>query len=425
VAGGDFAWNVELLGYHDLQGRPGFKLAMQESGGRFYLYAASLWHNGWSILEVTDPRNPKLERWVEGPPNTQCAQIQVADRLMVTGIGPIIPGWGDDPDGPPPEEGVIVWDVSDPVDPKKLGHWQTGAAGTHRNFYGGGRYVHTSITQPGFVGEIYGILDIDDPANPKLVGRWWWPGQHVAAGETFSERDEWKRTSGRPLIGAGGHVMNAIWHHGPPYVEGDRAYCAYARAGMPILDISDVTAPQLVGVFDVYPPLGSSIAVHTAVPVGGRRLAYVNSEALRERCDEPPAYAAIVDIEDERDPTLISLFPVPLPPEGYGFSSFCHKGGRFGPHNQHHPQAHPSLEPSGDYVYLTYFNAGLQIFDVSDPKDPRIAGHYVPADPETRHGPLPSDLVVQLEDVLVDRRGYIYTSEKNSGLRIFEFTPHA
>jgi hypothetical protein len=342
---------------------------------------------------------------------------------MVTGVGPIIPGWGDDPNGPAPEEGVLIWDVSDPTDPKRLGHWRTGASGTHRNFYGGGRYVHASISHPGFVGEIYGVLDIDDPTDPRLVGRWWWPGQHAGEGEVFSSRDAAKRLSGRPSIGADGQVMNAIWLHGPPYVEGNRVYCSYARAGMPILDITDPAAPRMVGVFDVYPPLGSSIALHTAVPVPERGMVIVNSEALRERCDEPPAFAAIVDVSDEHDPTLVSLFPVPQPPDQYGYTSFCQKGGRFGPHNQHHPQGHPSLQPSGDYVYLTYFNAGLQIFDIRDAYNPRIAGFFIPADPQTRYGPLPLDLVVQVEDVLVDRRGYIYITEKNSGLRILRFTP--
>jgi len=47
--------HVDLLAYHDLGGRSGFKLALQEAGGRFVLYVAGFWHPGWSILDVTDP----------------------------------------------------------------------------------------------------------------------------------------------------------------------------------------------------------------------------------------------------------------------------------------------------------------------------------------------------------------------------------
>lgn len=81
-------WNhrVELLAYHDLDGRSGFKLALQEVEGRFFLYVAGLWHSGWSILEVTDPEHPKLLRFVEGPANTMTIQVQVADRVMITGF---------------------------------------------------------------------------------------------------------------------------------------------------------------------------------------------------------------------------------------------------------------------------------------------------------------------------------------------------
>jgi hypothetical protein len=37
----------------------------------------------------------------------------------------------------------------------------------------------------------------------------------------------------------------------------------------------------------VYSPLGSTIAVHSAVPLPDRDVVVINSEALREECDEP------------------------------------------------------------------------------------------------------------------------------------------
>jgi hypothetical protein len=70
---------------------------------------------------------------------------------------------------------------------------------------------------------------------------------------------------------------------------------------------------------------------------------------------------------------------------------------------------------------MTYFNAGLQVFDISDPQRPTIAGYYVPDDPPDRLGLLPRDLVVQAEDLIVDARGYVYMTEKNSGLYILRF----
>ncbi len=61
---------IQPLAYHDLEDRPGFKLALHVVGGRWYLYVGHLWHSGWSIVDVTDPEAPKLVRFLAGPPNT-------------------------------------------------------------------------------------------------------------------------------------------------------------------------------------------------------------------------------------------------------------------------------------------------------------------------------------------------------------------
>jgi hypothetical protein len=71
---------------------------------------------------------------------------------------------------------------------------------------------------------------------------------------------------------------------------------------------------------------------------------------------------------------------------------------------------------------MTYFNAGLQVFDISEARDPFIAGYYIPDDPQHRRGPLPKELVVQVEDLVVDRRGYIFMTEKNSGIYVLKYT---
>jgi hypothetical protein len=78
--------NVDLLAYHDLDGRSGFKLALPEADGRFFLYVAGFWHSGWSILDVTDPEHPELLRFLDGPPNTWTLQVQVADGTMITAL---------------------------------------------------------------------------------------------------------------------------------------------------------------------------------------------------------------------------------------------------------------------------------------------------------------------------------------------------
>ena len=56
--------NMEFVGFDDLNGKPGFQMAMQKANGHYYLYATSFRWNGINILDVTDPTNPKkLNGW--------------------------------------------------------------------------------------------------------------------------------------------------------------------------------------------------------------------------------------------------------------------------------------------------------------------------------------------------------------------------
>lgn len=48
--------HVSLAGYTDLNDRPGFKIALDEVDGRWSVYVAHMWHRGWSVVDVTDPR---------------------------------------------------------------------------------------------------------------------------------------------------------------------------------------------------------------------------------------------------------------------------------------------------------------------------------------------------------------------------------
>jgi hypothetical protein len=397
------AHHTRVLAYSDLQGRGGgFKLAIQEVGGRWLLYMGHLWHRGWSILDVTDPTRPRVVNFIPGPANTWTIQMEVNAGKMVTALERIAPGWGGDP-AAPFDEGVIIWDLTaDPVRPRRLGQFRTGGTGTHRNLYAGGRYVHLAAGMPGYSGNIYVIIDIADPTRPVETGRWWVPGQHVAGGETPEP---------------------SVSLHGPPYVEGTLAYLPYGAAGMVVVDISDPARPRFVSQLDFSPPFNPNIGGHSVLPLPGRRLALVTSEAIRSRCDEPLNHTSVVDVADPARPVLLSTFPVPEPPRRAPFGSFCERGGRFGPHNFHQNYHSPYTDHTETLVYLTFFNAGLRIYDISDPRDPNEVGYFIPPDPTRRFGPQPPDaLVVQSEDVLVDARGVVYLSNKNQGLWILRYT---
>jgi hypothetical protein len=415
-----FAENFDLVGYHALDGRPAFKLALQVVRDRWYLYTAHFWDRGWSVLDVTQPAQPRLLAFLPGPANTATLQIQVADGLMLTSLekpptellrhapwpglawllgeslrrGPAYLPWRRSPGG------VLVWSVQNPERPVQIGAWETDGTGTHRNFYAGGRYAHLAANKRGFRGHQYVILDLADPAHPVEAGHWFLPEQEVASGVP-PERE--------------GYYL-----HGPVHVIGDRAYLPYGIGGAVVLDISDPRAPREVGRLRLDASLGSVQGVHSFVPIPERRIAVINSEAHDEECRPDPgrAYAAVVDLSDESNPRILSLFPEPVPPPGAAFASFCERGGRAGPHNQHHDNGLAHLFHSDHLVYVAHFNAGLRLYDTSDPRRVRELGYFLPPDPERRFGVFPTRLVTQSEDVIVDARGYAYLSDKNQGLFI-------
>ena len=111
-----YAKGLKAVGYHDLNGKPGLKMAIHKKGDRWYLYSPGLWDSGFHILDITDPTNPRHIRWIAGHPNTWTLQVQIAEGRMITSAERISPGWGDTP-GTPYDEGFHIWDLADPENP--------------------------------------------------------------------------------------------------------------------------------------------------------------------------------------------------------------------------------------------------------------------------------------------------------------------
>jgi hypothetical protein len=160
-----------------------------------------------------------------------------------------------------------------------------------------------------------------------------------------------------------------------------------------------------------------------------RGVAYIEGEAVTgdgpgsASCSSPLVLSAMVDIKDPAKPRLISMLPRPVPPPGSPYTDFCDKGGRFGSHNTNLEYHLPDVQKQGDLLYVTFFNAGLRIFDIKDPRHPTEIAWFVPPTPTVRQGPIPGDkLVTQTEDVLVDTRGNIFLTDKQWGLWVARYT---
>src|SRR2546428_8347983 len=89
---------------------------------------------------------------------------------MITALERLAPGWGG-VDGQAFAEGFFIFDVSEPTKPRRIGHFQTGSTGTHRNFYDGGNFVHAAAGAPGMAGKNYSILGIARSSQQRGGGR--------------------------------------------------------------------------------------------------------------------------------------------------------------------------------------------------------------------------------------------------------------
>jgi hypothetical protein len=284
-----------------------------------------------------------------------------------------------------------------------------GVTGAHRNSYPGGKYAYLSTSYPGFTGNIMVILDVSDPAHPKDIGKWWQPGQK----------------DGEPAL------PYPEGFHGPVNVSPDGKWASLPYTPDVVnLDLTDPSKPKLIGKLHITEPFArvGIQSVHTVLPLWDRNLLYVSSEAQKEKCqDDGFNFAGLIDNANPAHPRLISIFPTPVPPADAPYKDFCDKGGRFGPHNTNQEIHNPAIEQPGKLIDVAWFNAGLRIFDISDPRLPKEVGYFMP--PERSNMPSQSGAhasdINWSEELAVDARGNIFMNDDKWGLFVLRYTGEA
>jgi len=396
---GEYIHNFEIHSFVEgARFRAGEPLMTLWARGRQRLLPAG---RGW--LDITDPRKPVVVALQKEGSVGGCVAYNTKLRkwLAVTSAGqPNTSAGPDYPYGRYHKEyfdkqmsysglrGIRTWDITDPLTPNLLNEFSTGktGSGTHHNFYDGGRYAYLDA---GFSDQLrmenaqransnaLMVVDMSDPANVKEVSRWWHPGQ------LFSEEAEYKK-----FLFAGDE---SSWpcSHGAPSVPvrvedgGNVGYGGFGHFGMMVFDFTDITKPKLFGKARwEYETLGS-IPYHTCYPVISdnnprlRGLVIGVPEAVLPDCREPFKPAQVIDVRDPRNPRIIGLFGRPKAPESAPYTDFCFARGRFGTHNIMNWVAPGTSRP--EFVAMTYFNAGVRLFDISDPTQPKEVAWFVGA----------------------------------------------
>ena len=409
----DFARNMNLIGHSPIGGRgDGLQLMVHRGFG----YVAHPWSQGFSIVDVRDPKNPGETTYVPAPPNTWNIHLQTHDDLLLVinalDLFADVDSFSNEkayytsPVGETVAKakgglkqrswtaGMSVFDISVPNKPRKVGALDIEGVGLHRIWYVGGRWAYASALLDGFSDYIFVTIDMVDPTRPELVGRWWLPGMHTAQGEA-STAPPGKRYA---------------LHHA--LVSGTTAYAAWRDGGLTLLDISDHAAPKLIAHRNWSPPYGGG--THSPLPLPGRGLLVVADEAVLDDEEDGRKHTWIFDVREPSNPISISTLPIPSE------ADYWAKGGHFGPHNLH--ENRPGSFVSETLIFATWQNAGIRAFDISDPYHPIETGALVPAAPQLMTDRRPGrPKVIQSADVFVDFQGLIYATDYNAGLEIIEY----
>jgi hypothetical protein len=356
---------------------------------------------GTSILDVSDPRNPRLlsQTFLEEK-DSHSHKARVAGDLMIVNVEQNMGAGGrKSADGVPQQDdyregGFKIYDVSNREKPKLVTHHRTHGRGVHR-FDMDEKYAYISTEMAGYVGNILVIYDLRNPAKPEEVSRWWMPGQHLAGGE----KPTWQGRRNR-------------LHHALRF--GDELWAGCWHGGVAVIDVSDIRKPRTLGSYNYHPPFPEPSHTFMPVPkpIGGKRIAVAideedhahSADEMDRRKGRPHGCLWVFDVSRLDNIKPLSIFEVSELDSPWSRAT----PGRFG--------AHQFQEHMDDtLVYCTWFSGGLRIVDVADPSAPQEVGYFMPEPAAGKSAP-------QSNDVDVDRNGLIYLADRYTGFDILEFT---
>jgi hypothetical protein len=286
-------------------------------------------------------------------------------------------------DGTGGTRGFALYDVSTPSRPQRLSVVSTlPVAGSHELWLqavGGRAYLYTAIPRAELRGSPDGvtpgnpdfrIYDVSNPRAPVQVGQW----------------GIWANLGIKPTPDE--YVHSVITNR-----AATRAYLSYWAFGTVILDISNPAAPRLVArVLDpgqVEPP-----HAHSASLAHGERVLVETHEFGRFFRFTGTGYPRFYDISDERNPRLLSRFE----PPGAESSSV------------HDPKI------VGNRAYLSWYDLGVYVLDISRPQAPREIAHFLPGSGQNPGNPWCPGCTFVWE--AFPNRDYFVAADMNFGLWI-------
>jgi hypothetical protein len=441
------AKNMRLVGYNDLHARSAYQPTIHHQGNRYIAYVGhhggtpdvpkpvnrltgEAEYNGTSIIDVTDPAQPKYLAHIPGLAGNYeeggAQMVRVCDGRTL-------------PKGDPGKtymlrvfggRGHEIWDVTDPAKPALLTRVVEGLKDTHKSWWEcdtGIAYLVSGV-EGWRTRRMTSVYDLSDPTKPVKIRDFGLVGQEP---------------------GSSGAVPADL--HGPisSGPQGNRIYFGYGTNKGGVLQIVDreklLNGPKeptpenlrypVVGQLEMLPFNGAhTVFPMLKVPVAEfandkdgkvRDFVMIVDEQILNECQEARQMVFFVDVTIEGKPMVVSNFSVP---EAGG--NFCQRGGRFGAHSSNESMAPVFYKK---VTFITYFNAGVRAVDVRNPYQPKEIGYFIPSITEATDkrcikvdGQDRCKIAIQSNNVETDDRGYIYVVDRaNTGMHILELTGEA
>jgi hypothetical protein len=279
--------------------------------------------------------------------------------------------------------GFALYDVTRPARPQQLAVVNTlPVAGSHELWLqavGDRAYLYTALPRAELRGSPDGvtpgnpdfrIYDVSNPRAPVQVGQW----------------GIWANLGIRPTSEQ--YVHSVITNR-----AATRAYLSYWEFGTVILDISNPATPRHVATLrdpaQVEPPHAHSVAL-----ARNEKLLVETQEFGSFFRLAGTGYPRFYDITDERNPRLLSQYRPPGTE-----ASTVH-----------------DVKPAGNRLYVSWYDFGAYVLDISRPSRPRQIAHFVPGAGFNPGNPYCPGCTFVWE--AVPNRDYFVAADMNFGLWI-------
>jgi hypothetical protein len=427
--------NMQVVGHTDLGGR-GFNADVWFHEGFAYVghwgftdwssgsktrFCPSGENAGIAVVNARDPSEPRMVSRLVNPAGTSVEDVVVYQapsgplmgRDIAAGGIQVCGGSRLDPDFP---RGLMLWDVTKPAKPKRIGFVSTGCCtrGLHEfeiEHLGSRTFAYATVPaseyeeegSPSGFRDLEGrgdfrMIEITDPRNPVEVSDW--GVIHDAGG---------------PLGPGQGCDPDAVFGHGAePSEDGRLVFLAYWDSGYVALDVSNPETPVLRGHTDYAPDEDGD--GHSSMYDDERQLLFTADEDFGKHCGpgiEPGyGYLRVYDYSNLGAPRQISEYRTPNSITGGPVGS--------GDYTIHNNWLH------GTDVWISWYSDGVRVVDASNKFNPHEVAFFVP--PAGQNPVKPSQRFVlsqmpQVWGIVVDEAtGLGYASDMNTGLWILDRT---